>query len=78
MAKDWSLKLHDTLREGNTCVDSIAKFGARSSNELIVKTNSQDERHLLLKLPNQHQLKIDFDIKLFSTRFLKQTKKKLK
>ena len=36
MAKDWTISLHNTLREGNACADVLAKLGAINVDPLIM------------------------------------------
>jgi len=36
MKKDWTISLHHTFREGNACVDMLAKLEATNVDPLIV------------------------------------------
>jgi len=36
MAKDWTISLHHTFREGNACADVLAKLGAINVDPLIM------------------------------------------
>jgi hypothetical protein len=35
LAKDWSISIHHILRDGNSCVDILAKMGANSSDHFV-------------------------------------------
>lgn len=36
LSKDWEVHLNHTLREGNQCVDYLAKMGARGISSLVL------------------------------------------
>jgi len=48
MAKDWTFQLRHTPREGNMCVDFLAKLGTRSTSDLLIVLNPSAELRLLL------------------------------